>query len=300
MLTTLFLLALGTPGDVTSTPAPQRFQVELAPCAESTVLRTTWISERRSTVKTTTNGVALPPYATHEERHLDRALEVLKCRAGVPQNLRVRFGEAFVKRLDPDPEPGQEVQVGVPVYTTERSPLAGRTFDVAQVGETAEVFLSEGAPASASLAQLVLEAEAIQGGAVPLPGDAIARAIGATARVKGEPFEFDALVAREMLGGAETGTFAATFTFQGDERTPEGRTRARFDVRIVVHEETDGGLVRDADLRGSLITDPRSGRPIHFEVTGAERTLIAAADAANASEIEMDGTWHVRRTWAWR
>lgn len=300
MLTTLLCLALATPGDAAALPAIERIQVEIAPCAESMVVRTTWLSERRSTVKTTTNGTALPPYATQEERHIDRALEVVQCRAGVPQKLRVRFGDAYLKRLDPDPEPGQEIQVGTPVYLTERSPLAGRSFEIAQVGESAEVLLPEGSPASPSLTQLVLEAESIEGGAVPLPGDAVARALGATAREKGAAFEFDALVARSLLGGDEKGACAATFTFLGLERTPEGRTRARFDARIVVREESEGGLVRDAELRGSLLADPRSGRPIQFEVTGAERTLIAAADKQNASEIEIEGTWHVRRTWDWR
>ena len=34
-------------------------------------------------------------------------------------------------------------------------------------------------------------------------------------------------------------------------------TRARFDARIVVREESEGGPVRDAELRGTLLADPQ-------------------------------------------
>ncbi|MCY2961358.1 MAG: hypothetical protein NTY35_14440 [Planctomycetota bacterium] len=301
MLTTLLFLALGTPGDTAAKPAIERLEVVLSACAESKVVRTTWLSDRRATVHTTTNGMALPPYPTHEERHLDRAVEVLECRDGVPQRLRVRYGEAFDKRLDQDPEPnGEEREAGAPTYTTEKNPLAGRSFLIVQMGESADVLLPEESPASPALARLVLEAECVGGGAVPLPGDTVARAIAASPREKGVAFEFDALVARELLGGDETAECAATFTFLGVERTPEGRTQARFDARIVVHEEPEGGLARDAELRGFLLAEPRSGRPLQFEVEGSERKLGAADDARNATEIESTGTWRVRRTWNWR
>lgn len=300
MLTTLLLLALGTPGETAPKAQIQRLALTPAPCATSGVVRTTWLSERRATVRTTTNGKAMPAYPTHDERRIDRALEVLSCREGVPQRLRVRYGEAYDKRLDPDSEPsGEEVEVGAPTYTTERSPLAGRTFDIVQMGETAQVLLFEGSPAAPSLAQLVLEAESIGGGAVPLPGDEVARALAATERIAGTPFEFDGLVARALLGGEETGECAATFTFLGLEKSADGQARARFEARILVHEAPEGGLVRDAELRGFLLADPRSGRPVQFEVEGSERRLGAALDARNATEIESTGTWRVRRAWDW-
>lgn len=301
MLTSLILLVLCAPGDVAPASPSARIEIEPAPCAESTVVRTTWLSDRRANVRTTANGVELPPYATHDERHVDRALEVVLCRAGVPQKLRVRYGEVYDKRLDQDPAPtGEEIQLGAPTYTTERSPLAARSFEIVQTGESAQVLMAGGSPAAPSIARLVLEAECVEGGAVPLPGDAVARALGGAAREVGVPFEFDGLVARGLLGGDETANCAATFTYLGVEKTAEGRLRARFDARIVVHEEPEGGFVRDADLRGSLYADPRSGRPFSFEVQGGERRLGVGADAKNSTEIEMDGTWQVRRTWDWR
>ncbi len=300
MITSLLLVALSASDSTAPTLADERMQVELAPCAPSTVVRTSWFSERRSTIRTTSNGAPMPEYATHDERRIDRAIEVLHCNAGVPQKLLVRYGEAYDKRLDQDPTPnGDEVELGAPTYTTDRSPFAGRNFEIAQQGEDAAVLLPGGSPAAPSLARLVLDAESIEGGAVPLPGDDIARAIGAESRVKGESFVFDPVVARELLAGDESAEYAATFTFTGIERTPEGRSRARFEARIVVHEAPVGGLVRDADLRGTLIADPRNGRPITFEVHGEERRLGAAGDQKNATEIEATGTWRVKRTWDW-
>jgi len=301
MITSLLFVALSAPDGAAPKAAIERMQVELAPCAPSTVVRTTWFSERRSTMRTTSNGVAMPEYATHDERRIDRAIEVLHCNAGVAQKLLVRYGEAYDKRLDQDPTPnGDEVELGAPTYTTDKSPYAGRSFEIAQQGESAAVLLQDGSPATPSLARLVLEAESVEGGAVPLPGDDVARAIGAEPRSKGVAFVFDPLVARELLAGDESAECAATFTFTGIERTPEGRSRARFEARIVVHEAPEGGLVRDADLRGTLYADPRSGRPITFEVQGEERRLAAAGDSANATEIDATGTWRVKRTWDWR
>lgn len=301
MITLLLLVALSASDATAQKPAIERLQVELVPCTESAVVRTSWFSERRSTLRTTTNGTPMPEYTTHDERRIDRAIEVLHCNEGVPQKLLVRYGEAYDKRLDQDPMPnGDEVVVGASTYTTDRSPFAGRTFEIEQRGEIAAVLLPGGSPATTSLARLVLDAESVEGGAVPLPGDDIARAIGAEPRVKGASFVFDPLVARELLDGEETAECVATFTFTGIERTPEGRSRARFEARILVHEAPEGGLVRDADLRGTLLTEPRSGRPIAFEVEGEERRLGAASDQNNATEIEATGTWRVERTWAWR
>lgn len=301
MITSLLLVALSASEGTAPKPAIERIQVELAPCAASTVVRTTWFSERRSTMRTISNGTPMPEYATHDERRIDRAIEVLNCNGGVPQKLLVRYGEAYDKRLDQDPAPnGDEVELGAPTYTTDKSPFAGRTFEIAQQGESAAVLLQGGSPATPSLARLVLDAESVEGGAVPLPGDDVARAIGTEPRVKGASFEFDARVARELLAGDESAECAATFTFTGIERTPEGRSRARFEARIVVHEAPEGGLVRDADLRGTLFADPRSGRPLTFEVQGEERRLAAAGDQSNATEIDATGTWRVKRTWDWR
>lgn len=301
MLTTLLLLSSSLLGDVASKRANERIEMELAPCAANTVVRTTWLSDRRSTVRTTTNGQPMPSYATHDERHLDRAIEVLACRSGVPQKLRVKYGDAFVRRLDPEADPSmEEFAPGGAKYSNERSPLAGRAFEIAQVGEIAEVLTDAGAEAPVTLARLVLESEAVVGGAVPLPGDTVARALAAEARTRGTPFAFDASVARELLAGDETAQCAATFTFAGVERSASGRQQARFEARIVVHEEPEGGLMRDAELRGFLLADPKTGRPLEFEVDGAESKLAAASDRQNATEIEATGTWRVRRTWEWR
>lgn len=298
MLSTL-LLALATAPDTTPT-APSSTSITIGPCAPF-VVRTTWLSERRATVRTTTNGEALPSYPTHDERHLDRAIEVAACRNGVPQRLRVRYGEAFDKRLDQDPAPnGQEIVPGEPTYTTERSPLASRTFEIAQVGESAQVLLPGGSAATPAIGRLVLEAESITGGAVPLPGDTIARALGSEPREQGTAFAFDGLVARELLGGDETGECAATLTFLGTETSAPGRPRIRFEVRIVVRESPEGGFTRDADLRGFLLADAESGRPVEFAVEGSERKLAATSDARTATEIESTGTWRVKRGWDWR
>ncbi len=301
MITSLLLVSLVASADKSAAPAVERTHFELAQCAESSSVRTTWLAERRADVHTTSNGVPMPTYPTHEERRIDRTITVLECRSGLPYRLRVRYGDAFDKRLDQDPV-RSELAISTPdapAYTTERSSIAGRTFEIVQVGEGAGVFIDQNSPATPSLSGLVLESESVIGGAVPLPGDSVARALAGNERTKGAAFEFDASVAQSLLGGDETAACVATATFLGNERTPEGRTFARFDLLIRVHEEPEGGLVRDADLRGFLLADPRTGRPIHFDVSGSERRLGAAGDAQNATEIEMNGTWRVQRTWDW-
>ncbi len=284
-------------------PAPkvERTRFELAPCSESTTVRTTWLAERRATVRTTSNGAEMPSYSTHEERHLDRSLAVLDCRYGIPVRLQVRYGDAFDRRLDQDPAHGDPNRdPAAPEYTIDRSPLAGRNFEIVQTGEAANVLVAEASPAPPSLAALVLQSESVVGGAVPLPGDSVARALAANVREKGVVFDFDAEVARNLLAGDETAQCVATATFLGHERTPEGRTQARFELQIRVHEAPEGGLERDADLRGFLIAEPSTGRPLQFQVEGSERKLAAVADTQNATEIEIQGTWRVRRTWEWR
>jgi hypothetical protein len=301
MSTTVLLLALVLQTAAAPKSALEVSAIAIQPCSESSSVRTTWFSERHATVRTTTNGEAMPAYPTHEERRIDRSLAVLQCRAGVPIRLSVRYGDAFEKRLDQDvARPDADHPLETRAYTTERSPLAGRSFELVQSGESALVYVAQDSLATPSLAGLVTETESVQGGAVPLPGDAVARALGANPRTKGTAFAFDASVAQALLAGDEHAECAATATFLGNERTPEGRTISRYDLRIRLHEEPEGGLVRDVDLHGFLLCDPRSGRPLRFEVSGSERKLGAAGDARNSTEIEVEGTWKVQRAWDWR
>ncbi len=302
-LNTLGLLGCGIPVESAPKPAPVPLAVQLEPCVDRAVVRTTLASERQATVRPTSNGQPLAAYETRDEKRVEATLEVLDCRGGVPQRLRVRYGEVLERRLDPASRPAEAEADAVPrepTFTTERGPLANRAFLIVQTGESVEVTGDDGSPATPMLAALVLAREDVDGGAVPLPGDAFARMIAAASPKPGDAIVVDQLVAKSLLGREETAKVRGRLTYVGLEKTPDGPTRARFEARFVLHDESQPGTRRDADLTGTLTTDPHTARPLTLELSGPENSVSTTADSRTTVERNVSGTWRVRRTWEWR
>ncbi|MBL8862046.1 MAG: hypothetical protein JNK02_08545 [Planctomycetes bacterium] len=297
MIPAILLLACPIPTEPPARVPDEVVHVAPAACAPRSVVRSTWLAERSGESRTITEDGATRVAPFQEERRIERALEVLECRAGVPQRLRLSYGEAFTRRLAAEQAP-EGGSADAPSFAHERSPLAGRSFDLVQVGESATVRFAEGSPAPAGMAAIVLAAESIRGGAVPLPGDELARALGAAPRAKGATFEVDPLVACELLGGGEEAASSAAFTFLGLQQSAQGASQARFEVRIEIRAQGQDGSSRLADLRGFLLADPGNGRPLELEVQGFERQR--PAPARGAPRVETDVTWRVLRTWTWR
>jgi len=285
-------------------PTAPPLAVQLEPCVNRSVVRTTLASERQATVHPTSNGQALAAYETRDEARVEATFEVLDCRGGVPQRLRVRYGEVLERRLDPAARSaaseGDAVANPEPTFTTERGPLANRAFQLVQSGESVRVVGDDGAPAAPALAALVLAREDVEGGAIPLPGDAFARLLATSSPKPGDAILVDQVVAESLLGREETATVRGRLIYVGLEKTPEGPTRARFEARFVLHDESQPNTRRDANLTGTLTTDPTSARPLTLDLSGPETSASTTADSRTTVERNVNGTWRIRRTWEWR
>jgi len=302
-LKTLGLLGAGDVVESAPRPALAPLVVQLERCVDGSVVRTTLASERQATVRPTSNGQTLAAYETRDEKRVEATFEVLDCRGGVPQRLRVRYGEVLERRLDPASRPAEADADAVPrepTFTTERGPLANRAFLIVQTGESVAVVGEDGSPAAPQLTQLVLEREDLDGGAVPLPGDAFARMIAAASPKPGDAILVDPVLAKSLLGRDETATVRGRLTYVGLEKTPNGPPRARFEARFVLHDESQPGTLRDANLTGTLTTDPITARPLTLELSGSEKIVSTTADSRTTVVRDVNGTWRIRRTWEWR
>ena len=302
-LNTVGLLGCGEPAQSAPKPTPAPLQIVLAGCSDHSVVHTTFVSERQATVRAKSNGQTLPAYETRNDQRVDAAFEVLDCRGGVPQRLRVRYGEVTERHLDPAARPADaqgENAPPEPTFTVERHPLANRTFQIVQAGESVLVVGDDGSPAAPLLAAHVLAREDVDGGAVPLPGDPFARLIATASPKPGLVIAVDEPIAKSLLARDETGSIRATLMYIGLEPTPEGSTRARFNAHFTLHDESQPGTLRDADLTGTLTIDPQTARPLTLDLSGTEHALSTTSDVKTMVEREVNGTWRVRRSWEWR
>src|SRR5688572_18179510 len=122
-LCTSSLLGGGQTEPAAPKPTPAPLTVQLEACVNRSVVRTTHQPVLQATVRPTSNGQALTAYQTRNEPRVEATFEVLDCRAGVPQRLRVRYGEVLERRLDPaarsSATEGDAAANPEPTFTTE-------------------------------------------------------------------------------------------------------------------------------------------------------------------------------------
>ncbi len=279
---------------------PETVRVEPRPCAEGLEVHAASEWERNITFHPTANGVVLPPTQQRELRLVERTLTVTRCRMDVADALRVRYANAVQRRTKPGSQPTGGDEPAKSAEDVQQSPISGKVFEIVQQAEAAQVTTARGDPAPAGIAALVLEAEGIVNGAVPLPGDELARALGGLTLARGDKVDLAADVIRGVIGRDESDDWTGTLVLTAIEKPKDAPQRARFTARFVLKTAPEQGTARTAELTGEYIADPVTGRPSEILLSGTERRAGEATTTGPGTETAVDVQWRVRHVWTWR
>jgi hypothetical protein len=239
------------------------------------------------------DGKLVQEFDQTEDRGADKVITILAADPRGPTRLRVEYRRMRFIQSGMEAGAGGAPEAAV-------NPLAKRTFLLERDGATFHVLDDAGKPVEQSLAQLVLEEEAVHGGELRRAGDLFARELAGKMITPGDEVEVSRDVARAFVDGREGLDAVSMKVVLMPEITSEGGFVAAFETHLSIDDTgSGGGTPTRIQLTGLVRIDVATGHYLSCELAGQLSLGQATADAARAVEVVGSGPWKITERVSW-